>query len=62
MEWIYTKDRKPTTYLTGHWDDRNSDQVITEDKDGKIYLTLMESDCDRDTNWFVFKNVNKIED
>jgi hypothetical protein len=20
MEWIYTKDKKPTTYLTGHWD------------------------------------------
>jgi len=38
MEWIYTKDRKPTTYLTGHWDGANSDQVIAEDKDGKKYL------------------------
>jgi hypothetical protein len=39
MEWIYTKDRKPLTYKTGHWDGKNSDQVIAEDKDGKRYLT-----------------------
>jgi hypothetical protein len=38
MEWIYTKDRKPLAYKTGHWDGKNSDQVIAEDKDGKRYL------------------------
>lgn len=38
MEWIYTKDIKPMTYLRGHWDGKNSDQVIAEDKEGKRYL------------------------
>lgn len=38
MNWIYTKDRKPLTYLEGHWDGKMSDQVIAEDKDGTRYL------------------------
>lgn len=38
MEWIYTKDRKPLAYKIGHWDGKNSDQVIAEDINGKLYL------------------------
>lgn len=38
MNWIYTKDEKPLTYKEGHWDGKNSDQVLAETKDGTRYL------------------------
>jgi hypothetical protein len=38
MEWISTKYDKPLAYKTGHWDGKNSDQVLAEDKNGKRYL------------------------
>lgn len=38
MNWIYTKDRTPLTYKEGHWDGKNSDQVLAETKDGTRYL------------------------
>jgi len=38
MEWIYTKERKPTAYRTGHWDGKNSDQVVAQDESGTLHL------------------------
>lgn len=38
MEWIYTEERKPITYKTGNWDGKNSDQVLVEDNNGKLYV------------------------
>lgn len=38
MEWKNTKYDKPLAYKIGHWDGKNSDQVIAEDEKGIRYL------------------------
>ena len=38
LKWIDVKERKPIAYKTGHWDGKNSDQVLVEDKKGNRYL------------------------
>ena len=38
MEWKNTDQEVPMAYLTGHWDGKNSDQIVAEDRDGVKYL------------------------
>lgn len=38
MDWLYTSEQLPVTYLTGNWDGKNSDQVLVEDINGKHYV------------------------
>lgn len=40
MEWKDTKYQKPITYKTGHWDGKNSDQVIVQNKNGDTIIAI----------------------
>jgi hypothetical protein len=37
-KWVDAKLKKPIAYKIGHWDGKNSDQVLAEDKNGNRYL------------------------
>lgn len=38
MKWNYTINKKPITYKTGHWDGKNSDYVLAQDKGGNSFI------------------------
>ena len=38
QKWVNAINNKPLAYKTGHWDGKNSDQVLAEDKNGNRYL------------------------
>jgi len=40
MNWIYTSDHKPLTYLKGDWDGESSEKVLVEDENGKHHIAF----------------------
>lgn len=55
MEWIYTKEQKPLTYITGDFDGKNSNNVVAEDKNGKQYLAYFSEgilDGEKFEDWY----------
>lgn len=47
MTWRSTEFSKPLAYRTGHWDGKQSDDCLLQDKDGNIFVgTLYEGTID----------------